>query len=59
MHPRLELRFARPGFLKPKPTFPAELARACRDCGALFAFLSESVRDRLDAAADDLTDIEW
>ncbi|HEY0540254.1 MAG TPA: hypothetical protein VGD53_17930 [Actinoallomurus sp.] len=55
---RLQLRFARPGLLKARPTFDAGFARACRDCGTLFAFLSASSRKRLDAVADDLTDVE-
>ncbi|MGW2699037.1 hypothetical protein [Streptomyces sp. NPDC001340] len=55
---RLQLRFRRPGILKPRPTFGAGLARACRDCGALFPFLDEYARQELDAVADDLTDVE-
>ncbi|ANP54878.1 hypothetical protein J2Z21_001463 [Streptomyces griseochromogenes] len=55
---RLRLRFRRPGILKPRPTFDADLARACRDCGALFPFLNEYERQQLDAVGDDLTDVE-
>jgi hypothetical protein len=55
---RLQLRFARAGLLKARPTFDASFARACRDCGALFAFLTRESRKRLDAVADDLTDVE-
>ncbi|MFD8545933.1 hypothetical protein [Streptomyces sp. NPDC059649] len=55
---RLRLTFRRPGILKPRPTFDAGLARACRDCGALFPFLDAYERRQLDAAADDLTDVE-
>jgi hypothetical protein len=55
---RLQLRFARPGLLKARPTFDAGFARACRDCGALFTLLSRDSRKRLDAVADDLTDVE-
>jgi len=55
---RLQFRFSRPGLLKPRPTFNAGFARACRDCGALFVLLSEESRERLDAVADDLTDAE-
>jgi hypothetical protein len=55
---RPRIRFARPGILKPRPTFDAGLARACRDCGALFPFLNEYDRRQLDAVADDLHDVE-
>ena len=55
---RLEFRFARPRLLKARSTFDASFARACRDCGALFTFLSRDSRKRLDAVADDLTDVE-
>ncbi|MEV6833193.1 hypothetical protein AB0N17_01440 [Streptomyces sp. NPDC051133] len=55
---RLRLKFRRPGFLKPQPTFEADFARACRDCGALIPFLGERDRRELDATADDLTDVE-
>jgi hypothetical protein len=55
---RLQFRFARPGLLKARPSFDAGFARACRDCGALFAFLSGDSRARLDAVADDLTDVD-
>lgn len=55
---RLQFRFSRPGLLKARPTFDAGFARACRDCGALFAFLSGDSRARLDAVADDLTDVD-
>lgn len=55
---RLQLKFRRPGLLKPRPVFDAGLARACRDCGALFPFLDEYARRELDAVADDLTDVD-
>lgn len=55
---RLYLRFSRPGLLKPRPSFEAGFARACRECGALLVLLSEDDRRRLDAVADDLTDVE-
>ncbi|MER5543995.1 hypothetical protein ABT072_16435 [Streptomyces sp. NPDC002589] len=55
---RLRLRFGRPGFLKPRPVFEASRARACRDCGALFPFLTEYDRRELDAAADGLIEVE-
>lgn len=54
----LRLRFRRPGFFKPQPVFPAGLARACRDCGALFAFLGDHDRRELDATADQLLEVE-
>ncbi|WP_208897365.1 hypothetical protein [Streptomyces incarnatus] len=55
---RLRLRFRRPGFFKPRPEFEAGLGRACRDCGALFAFLTEYGRRELDAMAEDLIEAE-
>ncbi|MEU6282843.1 hypothetical protein [Streptomyces sp. NPDC047028] len=55
---RLCLRFDRPGILKPRPTFTAGFARACRDCGALLPFLAEYERRRLDESADRLADVE-
>ncbi|WP_369393711.1 hypothetical protein AB5J72_43810 [Streptomyces sp. CG1] len=55
---QLRLRFRRPGFFKPRPEFEASRARACRDCGALFPFLTEYDRRELDAAADDLIETE-
>jgi hypothetical protein len=55
---RLQFRFARPRLLKARPIFDAGFARACRDCGALFTFLSRDSRKRLDAEADGLTDVE-
>ncbi|AOR30507.1 hypothetical protein BFF78_05065 [Streptomyces fodineus] len=55
---RLRLKFRRPGFFKPRPEFEASLGRVCRDCGALFAFLTESDRRELDAAAEDLIEVE-
>lgn len=58
MHDRLRLRFPRPGTFKPRPTFHAGFARACRDCGALLPFLGEGDRRRLDAEADGLTRAE-
>jgi hypothetical protein len=57
-HSALELLFKRPGILSPRPTFFASFARACRDCGALIPFLDEEQRRRLDAAADDLADVD-
>ncbi|MFD5797555.1 hypothetical protein [Streptomyces diastatochromogenes] len=54
---RLRLKFRRPGILKARPVFDAGLARACRDCGALFPFLDEYARQELDAVGDDLTDV--
>ncbi|MGW4566773.1 hypothetical protein ACWEN3_31705 [Streptomyces sp. NPDC004561] len=55
---RLRLKFRRPGLLKPRPTFEAGFARACRDCGALFPFLAEYDRRELDATADAVADVE-
>ncbi|MET8804370.1 hypothetical protein [Streptomyces sp. NPDC004546] len=55
---RLRLRFRRPGLLKPRPEFEASLGRACRDCGALFPFLTEYDRRELDAVAEDLIEVE-
>ncbi|WP_053662181.1 hypothetical protein [Streptomyces sp. MMG1121] len=55
---RLLLKFRRPGFFKPQPTFRADLARACRDCGALFPFLRDHDRRQLDATAGELDDVE-
>ncbi|OIJ92740.1 hypothetical protein BIV25_26860 [Streptomyces sp. MUSC 14] len=55
---RLRLRFRRPGFLKRRPAFQADLARACRDRGALFPFLRELDRRELDATAAGLLEIE-
>ncbi|WP_129305396.1 hypothetical protein [Streptomyces sp. L2] len=55
---RLSFRFDRSGILKPRPTFTAGFARACRDCGALLPFLAEYERVRLDAEADKLADVE-
>ncbi|GHE06374.1 hypothetical protein [Streptomyces alanosinicus] len=55
---RLRLKFRRPGFFKPQPEFEASRARACRDCGALFPFLTEYDRRELDAAADDLAEAD-
>jgi hypothetical protein len=55
---RLQLRFPRPGFFRSRPSFDATLARACRDCGALFPFLTEYDRRELDAVAEDLIEVE-
>lgn len=54
MQKRLRLKFPRPGTFKARPTFQADCARACRDCGALIPFLNEWERRRLDAEADEL-----
>jgi hypothetical protein len=54
---RLRHKFTRPGILKPRPTFNVGFARACRDCGALIAFLGEYGRRQLDAVADGLTGV--
>lgn len=54
----LHLLFRRPGRFTARPTFYASFARACRDCGALIPFLDEETRQRLDAMADDLADVD-
>jgi hypothetical protein len=54
---RLVLRFRRPGFFKAQPTFFAERARACLDCGAVIPFLAEGVRRDLLAEADTLLEV--
>ena len=54
----LRLMFKRPGILKPRPTFDAAFARACRDCGAVLPFLGERTRRLLDATADELADVD-
>ncbi len=55
---RLQLRFDRPGFFQSRPTFYADYARACRDCGLVLPFLGERGRRELDAAADALADVD-
>jgi hypothetical protein len=54
---RLMLLFRRPGFFKPRPTFFAERARACLDCGAVIPFLAEQGRLDLVAEADTLLEV--
>ena len=49
-----ELRFDRPSFFSPRPTFRFAYGRACRDCGALQLYLSEQDRRRLDQAGEEL-----
>jgi hypothetical protein len=53
-----ELRFARPKFFSPRPTYSFTYGRACRDCGALQMYLSEYDRLQLDQDADGLEDVE-
>lgn len=55
---RMELRFAKKGFLSAKPTFVAGYGRACRDCGAVALMLDDASRRRLDDVADKLDDVE-
>ncbi|GAA3237148.1 hypothetical protein [Actinocorallia longicatena] len=55
---RMELRFAKKGFLSAKPTFVAGYGRACRDCGHVALLLDDASRRRLDEVADRLDDVE-
>lgn len=52
-----ELRFERPKFFSPRPTYRFTYGRACRDCGALQMYLSEYDRQLLDRNADGLEDV--
>jgi hypothetical protein len=54
----LRLAFPRTGFLRPRPSYDACYARACRDCGALIPFLGKADRQQLDAEADSLSDLD-
>ena len=44
---RLRLMFARPGLFRAKPTYEADHARACLDCGTLIPFLGPQVLQQL------------
>lgn len=55
---RLRFRFPSPGLFKVRPVYEALFARACRDCGTLIPFLSETDRRQLDADADSLESVE-
>ena len=52
------LQFARAGILKPRPSYEANYARACQDCGALVPFLGRRELQLLNAEIDSLQDVE-
>ncbi|GAA2023565.1 hypothetical protein GCM10009839_21470 [Catenulispora yoronensis] len=51
------LRFYRPKFFSPRPTYRFVLGRGCRDCGALQMFLTDYDRKLLNEEADGLEDV--
>jgi hypothetical protein len=54
----LRLAFPRTGIFRPRPSYDAGYARACRDCGALIPFLGTAERQRLEAEGDSLPDVD-
>jgi hypothetical protein len=50
----VRLRFKRPGFLEPRPTFVAQHGRVCRSCGIVLPFLDQTYRDMLAEEWDSL-----
>lgn len=55
----LQLLFSAPRFFSRAPRFAVEFSRACLDCGAVTAFLSEDERRRLAEAGDSLRLPDW
>ncbi|GAB3132702.1 hypothetical protein GCM10027258_00670 [Amycolatopsis stemonae] len=43
----MRVRFKRPGFLEPRPTFFVRESRVCRSCGAVVPFLGQDQREKL------------
>jgi hypothetical protein len=56
-HIRPLLLFRRPGFFRPRPSYHAERARACLDCGAVIPFLAEHVRRQLVDEVDTVLEV--
>ncbi|WP_405013883.1 hypothetical protein [Kitasatospora sp. NBC_01539] len=50
----LHFKFPRPRLFRARPTFVAQFARACRDCGTLFPCLGDYERKLLDDSVDGL-----
>jgi hypothetical protein len=51
------IRFARAGLFKARPSYEANYARACRDCGALVPFLGPHELRLLNEEVDTLQDV--